>query len=76
LKRFEDVQLLKRRSLDILPFQFSILNESMQIKFGKGQQAFVRKFTHERVPSVLFIKDRELITQTCLANPTATALVN
>jgi hypothetical protein len=55
---------------------FSILNESMQIKHGKVQQAFVRKFAHERVPSVLFVNDRELKKQTCLATPTANAPLN
>jgi hypothetical protein len=43
----------------------------MQIKHGKMQQAFVKKFIHERVPSVVFIQDLELKKQLCLATPTA-----
>jgi hypothetical protein len=43
----------------------------MQIKHNKVQQAFVRKSTHERVPSILFIQDRELKKQPCLATQTA-----
>jgi hypothetical protein len=43
----------------------------MQIKPGKVQEAFARKFTHERVPRVLIMKDHTLKAEPWIARAIA-----